>query len=388
MAPGVQWAGVVDWHRELFDALIPIPEGTSYNAYFVQGSAKSALVDSMESAYAAEWIAGLDPAWAPDYLVANHAEQDHSGALPGLLDRYPNATVLCTPKAKGMLEGLLHINPERICPVADGESVDLGGRALRFIHVPWVHWPETMMTFLEPDGILFSCDFFGSHLATSSLYADEDSRTEEQARLYYAQIMMPYTPAVRKDLAKAVALQPKIIAPSHGPIWRKPASILDLHESWLNGPPRNRTVLARISMHGSTAQLSDAIESELVKRGVDVTPFDLTRFALNRFASALVDAASVVFTAPAVWGAPHPSAVLAMYVAAGLKPKARWAALAGSYGWSTKGMEDLSTWLPGWKVEILPPVLCNGLPRPADVASAQALAAALAERHAEAGLKN
>ena len=388
MAPGVYWAGMVDWHRGLFDALIPLPEGTSYNAYWVRGSSRSALIDSMDAEHAADWVAGLDPSWKPDYLVANHAEQDHSGALPLLLDRYPDATVLCTPKAKGMLEGLLHIAPDRIRPVTDGETMDLGGRALRFIHAPWVHWPETMMTMLDPDGILFSCDFFGSHLATSRLYADEDPRAEEQARLYYAQIMMPYAPAVRKDLAKAVALQPNVIAPSHGPVWRKPEAILQRHEYWLNGAPRNRTVMARVSMHRSTARLSDAIESELVARGVDVVPFDLTRLGLDRYASALVDAASVVFTAPAVWGAPHPSAVMAMYVTAGLKPKARWAALAGSYGWSTKGMEDLAAWLPGWKVECLPAVLCEGLPRGEHLESARAMAVTLAERHAEAGLNN
>ncbi len=386
LIPGVHWAGYVDWHRALFDALIPLPEGTSYNAYFVKGSSRSALIDSMESAFAAEWVAGLDPSWTPDYLVANHAEQDHSGALPLLLERYPRATVLCTPKAQSMLEGLLHIPAARVRPVADGETVDLGGRALRFVHMPWVHWPETMVTMLDPDGILFPCDFFGSHLATSHLYADEDPRTAEQARLYFAQIMMPYAPAVRKDLAKATALQPRMIAPSHGPVWRQPEEILRLHEYWLNGAPRNRTVIARVSMHGSTARLSDAIESELVGRGVEVLPFDLTRFALDRYASALVDAASLVFTTPAVWGAPHPSALTAMYVAAGLKPKARWAALAGSYGWSTKGMEDLAAWLPGWKVECLPPVLCAGLPREPDLESARALAATIAARHAEAGL--
>lgn len=387
LLPGVQWRGVVDWDRRLFDALMPLRDGTSYNAYLIRGSEKTALIDSVDSEMAEAWMRQFDEIPSVDYLVANHAEQDHSGALPRLLLRYPQAVILCTPKAKGMLEDLLGLPAERFRVVEDGATVDLGGLTLRFVHLPWVHWPETMGTWLEEKKILFSCDFFGSHLATSCLYADEDPRTQDQARSYFAQIMMPYANVIRKNLGKVRALSPQMIAPSHGPVWRDPKPILDLHDTWLNGPPRNRVVIARVSMHGSTRVLADALEAELVAQGVNVQPFDLTEPALDAFASALVDAGTLVLAASAVWGAPHPLAVMAAYVASGLKPKVRWATVVGSYGWSPKGLEDPSALLPGLKAEFLPPVLAKGYPQAESLGAVRALAHRIAEAHRAANLQ-
>jgi flavorubredoxin len=380
LASGVHWAGVVDWSRRLFDALIPLPEGTSYNAYIIEGTRRTALVDSMDPAFAEAWLEQVAARWTPDVLIANHAEQDHSGALPRLIERFPKAEVLCSPKAKPMLHQLLGIPEDRLRTVADGETLDLGGRTLRFVHLPWVHWPETMGVWLEEERMLFPCDFFGSHLATSCLYADEDARTEAQARLYFAQIMMPYAPAVRKDLAKVRALDPAVIAPSHGPVWRRPAAILDLHEAWLNGPTARAAVLARVSMHGSTGRMAEALETLLVARGVEVRVFDFERPELDRYASALVDAGAVVFAAPAVWSGPHPAMLTAMGVTAGLKPKAATAAFVGSYGWSSKGLDTYAERLAGWKAEALPPVLCAGRPGPETMQALAALADDIAGR--------
>ncbi len=171
---GVYWLGAIDWNRRLFDALIPLPDGTSYNAYLVRGSEKTALLDTVDPSKQDQLFAQLAGVDRLDYLVAHHAEQDHSGAIPAVLEKYPEARLLCSPKAKSMLIDHLRLPEERIHTVEDGESLALGDKTLRFIHTPWVHWPETMVSYLPEERILFSCDFFGSHLATSDLFAAGD----------------------------------------------------------------------------------------------------------------------------------------------------------------------------------------------------------------------
>ena len=170
----VHWLGALDWNRRLFDALIPLPDGTSYNAYLVQGSEKTALLDTVDPATTETLMAQLADIPKLDLVISHHAEQDHSGALPAVLQKYPEARLICTPKAKTMLMDLLDIAEDRIATVEDGQTLSLGDKTLKFIYTPWVHWPETMVTYLEEDKILFSCDFFGSHLATTDLYATED----------------------------------------------------------------------------------------------------------------------------------------------------------------------------------------------------------------------
>jgi len=345
LRPGIHWLGAIDWDRRLFDALIPIPEGTSYNASHVQGTAKSALFASADPAFRDPFPRQVASLPAPDYVVAHHAEPDHSGCPPAVL---------------------------RACP-----AVDRGGRSLRFVHTPWVHWPETMVTFLEEDRGLFSCDFFGSHLATSTLWAEDDARTLPGAKLYYAQIMMAYATVVRKNLEKVRALDPAWIAPSHGPVHAQPAAILDAYGSWLNDPPRRKAVLVRVSTHGSTAAMADRLVAELIARGIDVEPFDACTLQVDRYASALVDASALVFAAPAIWDGPHPAALLAMTIATGLKPKARVVATLGSYGWSPKALLDPAARMPGMKAQFLPPVVAKGAPRAEAFAAVDALAASI-----------
>ena len=149
--PGVYWVGAIDWDRRLFDSLIPLPDGTSYNSYLIQGDEKVALIDSVDPTMQDVLINHLDQLRIEniDYIVANHAEQDHSGAIPHVLRKYPSAKVVATPRAKGMLIDLLMIPGERFVTVDDRETISLGGRTLEFIHAPWVHWPETMLTYLR-----------------------------------------------------------------------------------------------------------------------------------------------------------------------------------------------------------------------------------------------
>ena len=209
--PNIYWMGAIDWNRRLFDALIPLPDGTSYNAYLVQGSQEVALIDAVDSPMLDTLMSYLQDIPAVDYIISNHAEQDHSGSIPQVLERYPNAKVVTTPKCKDMLIELLLISEDRFITVNDGETLSLGDKTLEFIHAPWVHWPETMLTYLQEDKMLFPCDLFGSHLATTDLYVTDGRQIYEAAKRYYAEIMMPFHTNIEKHLERLKGYQIDII---------------------------------------------------------------------------------------------------------------------------------------------------------------------------------
>ncbi len=388
LAEGVYWLGAVDWNRTLFDALIPLPEGTSYNAYLVQGE-KVALIDTVDESRAAALKMQLQDVPVIDYVIAQHAEQDHSGMLPWVLAHYPKAELLCSAKAEGMLQSLLGLDPARIRTVADGETLDLGGKTLEFAYTPWVHWPETMVTFLREERLLFSCDFFGSHLATHVLTASEDSRWEAAARLYFAQIMMPYASAIRKNLEKVRALDPATIAPSHGPVHDHPRKVLDYYDKWTSGDVTNRVIIPYVSMHGSTAELVERLEYELTLRGVGAQLFDLSSLRIDQLAGAVVNAATLILASPAVWNGIHPMASFAVELVNGLKPPFRWIGLVGSCGWAPKALSAAEEQFPGLRgATLLPGVAVKGRMTPQTAEEIAQLAETVAGHHREAGLIN
>ncbi len=380
---GIYWVGAVDWDRRLFDDLIPLPDGTSYNAYLVQGSEKTALIDTVDpttSHVLFDRLSQLDVEHI-DYVIANHAEQDHSGTLPQVLERYSEAQVVCTPKCKGMLVDLLLAPEDRILAVDDGATLSLGDRTLEFIHAPWVHWPETMLTYLREDKILFPCDFFGSHLATTDLYVTDEGRVYEAAKRYYAEIMMPFRKIIEKNLKKVQGYEISLIAPSHGPMYDRPEFILEAYHDWVFNDPKNIVVLPYISMHGSTLAMVDYLVDGLVEKGVTVERFDLAATDIGKLAMALVDAATIVIGSPTVLTGAHPNVVYAAYLANALRPKVKFVSIIGSYGWGGKMVQQLAGLIPNLKVEILDPVVVKGHPRDDDFAALDKLAATIAEKH-------
>ena len=385
LAEGVYWVGAIDWDRRLFDSLIPLPDGTSYNSYVIKGSEKTALIDTVDPTMQNVLINQLNRLGIENisYVVANHAEQDHSGALPRVLERYPEAKVVATPRCKDMLIDLLMIPEEKFIAVNDKETISLGGRTLEFIHAPWVHWPETMLTYLREDKILFPCDFFGSHLATSDLYVTDGGQVYEAAKRYYAEIMMPFRTNIQKNLEKIRDYAIDIIAPSHGPVHDKPEFILKAYHSWAFDEPKNIVILPYISMHGSTRKMVEYLVEALVQRGVTVKQFDLTVTDIGKLAMALVDAATVVIGTPTVLAGPHPNVVYAAFLANALRPKLGFVSVIGSYGWGGKAVEQLAAMLPNLKVEILEPVLCKGFPKEDDFKALDSLAATIAQKHKE-----
>ena len=379
----IRWMGAVDWDRRLFDSLIPLPDGTSYNAYLIEGSEGTALLDTVDPTKTDVLMAQLEQVPRVDYVVAHHAEQDHAGSIPQVLYKYEEAQVITTPKGKGMLIDLLCLPEEDFVTVADGETLSLGDRTLEFIHTPWVHWPETMSTYLQEEKILFSCDFFGSHLATTDLYVTEEWRVYEAAKRYYAEIMMPFRRVIQKNLDKVEKREIELIAPSHGPIYDRPDFIVDAYRDWVSEEPKNEVVLPYVSMHGSTEKMVQYLVSALAERGVKVHQFNLTVTDIGKLAIALVDAATIVIGTPTVHVSPHPLVVYATHLANILRPKARFASVIGSYGWSTRVVEQIGNLIPNLNVDLLEPVLCQGYPRDQDFQALDQLAEDVAVRHQE-----
>lgn len=380
--------GAIDWDRRLFDSLIPLPDGTSYNSYLVKGSQKTALIDTVDPPMQDVLLNNLDQLGVKkiDYVIFNHAEPDHSGAINRVLAQYPEAKAVCTPRCQGMLMDRFMVPEERFKTVEDKETISLGGRTLEFVYAPWVHWPETMLTYLREEKILFPCDFFGSHLATTDMYVTDEGQVYEAARRYYAEIMMPFRAQIQKNLEKIKDYAIDIIAPSHGPMYNRPKFILEAYHSWAYDEPGNIVVLPYISMHGSTRKMVAYLVEALSRRGVTVKQFDLAVTDIGKLATALVDAATIVIGTPTVLTGPHPNIAYAAVLANALRPQAKFASIIGSYGWGGKAVEQIAALLPNLKLEILEPVLCKGFPGEADFEALDNLAASIAQKHKDAGL--
>ena len=380
IVPNVSLVGAVDWDRRLFDALIPLPDGTSYNSYFVQGSEKSALLDTVDPVHWHALSRQLDELPPPDYLVIHHVEQDHSGATPMLLERYPDLTIVCNQKAHTMLVDHLHVDGARFHIVGDGDTLALGDKTFTFLSTPWVHWPETMCTWLEQDRILFSCDFFGSHYATSDVFADKHE-VYDGAKRYYAEIMMPFGAQVQKNIDKVTAYPISFICPSHGPVYDDPAFIVAAYRDWAGGDPQNVVCLPYVSMHDSTRLMVESLTAALTDRGVAVERFDLTTLDAGELASSLVHAGTVVLGTSTILGGPHPLAANAAFLANALRPRTKYVTVIGSYGWGGKTVETLAGMMSKLKAELLEPVMAKGKPRAADFAALDALADTIVEKH-------
>ncbi|EFK09988.1 putative Nitric oxide reductase [delta proteobacterium NaphS2] len=378
---GIYWLGAIDWERRLFDSLIPLPDGTTYNAYLVEGSEKTALMDTADPPMSGVLIAQLADVARVDYIVSHHAEQDHSGSIAMVLKRFPDAKVVVTEKAKGMLMDLLKIPEEAIVTVEDGETLSLGDKTLQFVQTPWVHWPETMVTYLKEDKILFSCDFFGSHIATTDLFVTDQGRVYEAAKRYFAEIMMPFRSAIEKDLKKLEVYDIQMIAPSHGQIYDQPGWILEAYRGWVTGAPRNLVVIPYVSMHGSTREMVTHLAAVLIEKGVRVELFPLPVTDIGKLAMALVDAATIVVGTPTVLAGPHPLAAYATFLANALRPRVKLLSIIGSYGWGGKTVETLAGMIPNLKAEVLGPVLCKGIPSETDFEALDRLAGTIAEKH-------
>ena len=384
IAPGIVWVGVEDWNRRIFDALIPLPMGTSYNAYLIVGRERIVLVDTVQSNFADEMLQKIRKVVDPekiDYVVMNHAEPDHAGAIPRVLAIAKKAKLVVTKVGVDMARVFYDVPDDRILVVKDGDTLDLGGKTLRFIEASWLHWPETMFTYCLEDGILFPCDFFGAHVAKSRLYDDEvGDIVLPEAKRYYAEIMMPFPVAIQRALDKVKNLDVKMIAPSHGPIYRNPKRILDAYERWARGPLHPKAVVIYVSMWGATEALAKTIVESISSGGVEAVPYNLLVADMSHIMRDLVDASAIVIGAPTVLNGAHPLAIMGTEIIRALKPRTKLAAVFGSYGWGRGAVKMITERLQQSGFEILESLEVRGPPRREDLEKAVALGKRVAQR--------
>ncbi|MGZ7095795.1 MAG: FprA family A-type flavoprotein [Methanobacterium sp.] len=385
--PEIYYTGVIDWDRRLFDELIPLPDGTSYNSYIVHGNEKTALIDTADPDKKQEFLSNLSKTNLKiDYIISNHAEQDHSGSIPYVLEKYPEAKVITSPKCMELLKDLHLIPDDKFQTVEDGEVIDLGNKTLRFIYTPWVHWPETMVTYLEEDKILFSCDFFGSHLATSDLFVKDEHLVYRAAKRYYAEIMMPFRTIISKNMDKIKDLQIEMVAPSHGPIYDNPEVIFEAYLDWISDVTKNEVIIPYVSMHDSTKTMVDYLVEKLIMSEITVKPFNLTSSDIGELALSLVDASTLIIATPTVLTGPHPSAVYATYLVNSLRPKLKFISIIGSYGWGGRTVELLKGMLTNIRAEIIEPVIIKGFPKEEDYKKMDELAEEIIIKHRDQNL--
>ena len=382
--------GAVDWDRKYFDELIPLPQGTSYNSFIVQGSQKTALMDTVEPGKVDVLIKNLVAAGVAkiDYIVAHHGEQDHSGSIGDILMMYPEAKVVCNKRCRDLLIELLHLDTDVFIVVEDAQELSLGDKTLKFIFTPWVHWPETMSTYLVEDRILFSCDFFGAHIASSDLFVNDEAETYISAKRYYAEIMMPFRKQIQKNLKKLADYDIQIIAPSHGLLYDNPSFIMDAYADWVSDDVKNQVIIAFVSMHESTRIMSEHLIDYLAEQGVQVKFFNLMTADEGELAISLVDAATIVIGSPTMLAGAHPKAAYAAILANILKPKAKCMTIVGSYSWGGKMVEQLTSMMSNLSAELLEPVLIKGLPKDQDLTKLDDLAEKILARHKELGILN
>lgn len=381
--PGVYYVGAPHWDRRLFDELIPLPDGTTYNAYLVKGVEKTALIDTVDPIKAHILFDNLEHLRIDtiDYLITNHTEQDHSGSIPQILDKYPQIKIVTNPKCRSFTIEHLLVSSDSFKEIHDGDTLSLGDKTLEFIVAPWVHWPETMLTYLQEDAILFPCDLFGSHLATSALYAVDEQHVYRCAKRYYAEIMMPFRNSIKKHLTRLEPYAIDIIAPSHGPLYNNPSFILEAYQDWISDTVKNEVVLPYVSMHGSVEKMVNFLIDKLEESGIAVLPFNLTVTDIGELAMAIVDAATIVIGSPTVLAGPHPAAVYAAYLTNALRPKTKYVSIIGSFGWGGKMPDVLQNLIGNLNAEVLTPVIAKGHPKESDFKALGKLAETIVEKH-------
>ena len=379
----VYYVGVQDWDRRTFDELIPLPDGTSYNAYIIRGSEKTALIDAVDPPKIEELLANLRKLGVDklDYVISNHAEQDHSGGIPMILEMYPEAVVVTNPKCKSFLMDLLNIPEERFLEINHEDTLSLGNKTLKFLLAAWVHWPETMFTYLEKDKILFPGDLFGSHIASSELFVRDEPRVYFAAKRYFAEIMMPFRTNIQKHINMLKNYDIQFIAPTHGQLYDKPEFILEQYEEWISDKVENKVLIPYISMHGSVEKMVNYLTEKLTELEVTVIPFNMSVTDIGEFAMELVDAATVVIGSSTVHVGPHPKMIYATYLTNMLRPKAKFASIIGSYGWGSRMVNMIKDMLKNFKGELLEPIISKGYPKEADFKALDELAKQIALKH-------
>jgi flavorubredoxin len=392
LAKGVYWVGVVDWGIRYFHGFeYSTHRGTSYNAYLIVDD-KIALVDSVWGRFREEFLDNLreviDPARI-DYVIANHAEPDHSGSLDAVLALAPKAKVIVSKNGAQSIPGHYHQDWD-FQVVKTGDKISLGKRELVFVEAPMLHWPDSMFTYLSPDAILMPNDAFGQHIASAFRFNDQVDQTElhQEAIKYYANILTPFSPLVTKkiDEVLALGLPVNMIAPSHGVIWRDdPLQIVHQYKTWAEQKPEPRAVILYDTMWEATRKMADAISQGLAAAGVGSKSFHMAAADRNDVLTEVFQAKAVLVGSPTLNGGLLPSITPILEDLRGLKFKNKIGAAFGSFGWSGESVKQIEEHLKRSKIEIVADgVLAKWQPDGDSLAACRALGETVARKVLEA----
>lgn len=356
--PGIRWVGVLDPQLRVFDVIMRAEHGTSYNSYLVEGTEKKALIEGNKGRCARDFVDTLRKVVDPglvDYLILNHLEPDHSGAVCAFLEAAPQARVVVSKPGKLLLRQILNRDVDPLV-VADGDRLELGGKTLRFINAPFLHWPDTMFTYAEEDGALFPCDFLGAHYCDDRLFNDLVGNYEYAFRYYFNVIMRPFKDYVRQGLAKLEGLTLNVVCPSHGPLLRtRIDSYLERYREW-SAPPvkgdKKRLLVFYASAYGNTEALARALACGAGAGGADTALFDLVGVDIHEVLDA-IETADGIAVGTCTINADAVEHVWSLLSAlATIRVKDKLGASFGSYGWSGEGPKMVAERLKGLRFRV------------------------------------
>jgi flavorubredoxin len=381
----VYWVGAIDWDIRNFHGY-STGRGTTYNAYLIKAD-RITLVDTVKAPFMAEMIARISSVVDPseiDCIISNHAEMDHSGCLPETIELVRPEKVYASIKGVEALEAQFGLSG--IDPVEDGGTVDLGNMKVTCLETRLLHWPDSMMSYLEGEKILFSQDGFGMHLASNERFDDEidDYILYHEAAKYYANILLPFSRIASKAIKRIQesGLDVEVIAPDHGPVWRsKIPWIMDHYERWSTRQLKRKALVLYDSMWNSTRMMARAIEDGLTEGGAHVVVMSASATERTEVMTAMLDAAALVVGSPTLNNNIFPTLGDILTYMKGLKPTGLIGAAFGSYGWSGEAVRTISAILEEAKIELVHEGLrVNYVPKMEDLESCRKLGLEIAER--------
>ncbi len=357
----IHYIGTNDRKKHLFENNWPLPQGVSYNSYIIVDE-KTAIIDTLEFGSDQNYLDTINVALngkALDYLIVNHMEPDHASMIGELLRNFPQMKVVGNAKTFTFLVSYYNLSQDRFMEVGDGDSLDLGYHKLQFALVPWVHWPETMVTYDTTDQVLFSCDAFGTFGTLDGAIFDDEVNFEfyeSEMRRYYSNIVGKWSSMVQKAIAKLAGIPIKIICPSHGPIWRQdPSKVLGLYDKWSKYESEKGCVIAYASMYGNTEQMADKIARELCEKGVkNIRIYDVSKTHVSYILNDIWKYNSLILGSCAYNGDMHPMMAALTHEIEVAMPQKRTLGLFGSSTWNGAGLKALEKFAGKMKMDLCP----------------------------------
>lgn len=382
----IYWLGANDRRKQLFENMWPLPSGVSYNCYLIDDQ-KTALLDTIEMGSDSQfmtWVETLLNGRDLDYLIINHMELDHSGEIGDIVRRWPNVQIVGNNKTFKILEGYYGIT-ENLVEMCDGAELSLGHHNLKFVHTPWVHWPETMMTFDTTQGVLFSADAFGTFGTLDGAVFDDQmdvNKYTDEMRRYYSNIVGKYSNMVQKAFCKLPVSEVKIICPLHGPVWRSnPSHVINLYDQWSRYQAQDGVVVIYASMYGNTQHVADHIARQLAQNGVkNIVVHDVSKTHLSYLISDIWKYRGVILGSCAYNTQMFPLMESLTRELEHMGVKNKLLGLFGSYSWNGGGVRNLECFAQniGWE-QVAPAADIFGTPTADKLAACDTLAIAMAQ---------